>query len=120
MLKNTSLVLVLVGLMAGCSFIPDKFDNVEYMQLVNLNIVATEKTCTSVDVNAMKYYSRFLAKYSEGTLNSNTAEIYSIINKNVEELAAKENPSQAYCLAKKELIAQQTENAISTFGRRVK
>jgi hypothetical protein len=119
MAKNIS-VLFGILLLSGCALIPDRFDNVEYMQLVNLNLVASEKSCTIEDIVALKYYSRFLAKYSAGTLNTNVSSIYSDINSNVEELAARENPSTAYCLAKKEIIAEQTEMAISTFGKRIK
>ncbi len=119
MVKKLS-VLTAILMLPGCALIPDRFDNVEYMQLVNLNLVASERSCTVQDISALLYYSRFLTKYSAGTLNKNTADIYSSINSNAEELGAKENPSTAYCLAKKEIIAEQTEMAISTFGKRMK
>lgn len=119
MVKKLSAVVAFF-LLSGCALIPDRFDNVEYMQLVNLNLIAMEKSCNVQDISAMLYYSRFLTKYSAGTLNKNTSEIYSSINSNVEELGARENPSTSYCLAKKEIIAEQTNLAISTFGKRIK
>lgn len=119
MVKKLSILTAFV-LLSGCALIPDRFDNVEYMQLINLNLVASEKTCEISDISALQYYSRFLAKYSSGTLNKNVANIYASINSNVEELAARNNPSTAYCLAKKAIIAEQTEQAINTFGKRIK
>lgn len=119
MVKNISLLFGVL-LLSGCALIPDRFDNVEYMQLINLNLVASEPSCNTEDLVALKYYSRFLAKYSAGTLNKNVTSIYADINSNVEELITRENASTAYCLAKKEIIAEQTEMAISTFGKRIK
>ena len=108
MVKKLSALLILSTL-TGCALLPDKFDNVEYSQLVNLYLVASERSCLEQDIIAMKYYSKFLVKYSDGTLNKNVTSIYRDIASNVEQLATKDNPSTAYCLAKKDIIAEQAD-----------
>ena len=68
----------------------------------------------------MRYYSQFLQRYSEGTLNTNTAEIYAQIDSLVTELSSRENPSTGYCILKKQSIVEVTDKAIETFGGRFK
>ena len=117
-MMNKVNVFLLTIFLSSCSLLPDPFDNIEYMHLVHLNILAAEtKDC---QVSEMKYYSQFLQRYSEGTLNTNTAKIYGEINTLVEELHARENPSPMYCILKKESIVEVTDDAIETFGRRFK
>ena len=94
-MMNKVKVFLLTILLSSCSLLPDPFDNVEYMHLIH-------------------------QRYSEGTLNTNTAEIYAQIDSLVTELSSRENPSTGYCILKKQSIVEVTDKAIETFGGRFK
>jgi|TARA_A100001515_G_C4586992_1_gene214837 hypothetical protein len=114
-------VFLLCFFLSSCGLIPDKFDNIEYMYLVNLNLLATDsKGCSHMDATSMLYYSRFLQRYSQGTLNNNTEDIYNQIHSLTKEYYSRKNPSEGYCILKKETIAEITDEAIQTFGKRLK
>ena len=117
-MMNKVKVFLLTILLSSCSLLPDPFDNVEYMHLIHLNILAGETE--DCQTSGMRYYSQFLQRYSEGTLNTNTAEIYAQIDSLVTELSSRENPSTGYCILKKQSIVEITDEAIETFGGRFK
>ena len=114
-------VFLLCFLLSSCGLLPDPFDNIEYMYLVNLNILAEDSTdCSTITTTSMLHYSRFLQKYSAGTLNDNPTKIYDSIHSLVSELYSRKNPSAGYCVLKKETIVEVTSDAIKTFGGRFK
>ena len=116
------LTVVLTGC-AGFSLnqLPNKFDNVEYRDLVELNVLSKwSETCSPTEIERMDYLGNILKTYSKGTLNDNVAEIYSEVSSLTSELRARENPSQIYCKLKRENITIATEKAIEIFGGRLK
>jgi hypothetical protein len=127
--KNvTKLMLVIASLAvlvscSGVSFnrLPDKFDSVEYRDLVEINILSKwSDTCASPELDRLDYLGRILATYSRGALNDDVAEIYAEIGSIAAELRSRENPSPAYCKLKRKNITEATAQAIEIFGRRLK
>lgn len=120
MVKKLSIIALLL-LTTGCTLLPDKFDNVEYLELVRVDVMARySESCERSEIDQMVYHSRILKAYSAGTLNENVAGVYAEINDLVEELSARENPSYAYCKLKRENISNATTKAIEIFGGRLK
>jgi len=114
--------LVLAGC-AGFSFnrLPNKFDGVEYRDLVELNVLSQwSETCASPELERMDYLGRILKTYSSGTLNDDVAEIYNEVSSLASELRARENPSETYCKLKRNNITEATNKAIEVFGGRSK
>lgn len=117
-------ILVFTLFLSGCSildYMPDKFDNVEYERLVSLGVTVDMASGCDVDnIQEMLYNSRILKKYSQGTLGKGTTLVYSEINDLIEELNSRESPSVVYCDLKRKNIKSITEQAIETYGRRIK
>jgi hypothetical protein len=119
------IILSVAFLLAGCStiasWIPDKFDNVEYERLVQLNVtVDMVSGCDQDNIQDMLYNSRILKKYSQGTLGKDASVVYAEINSLVEEMNNRENPSVVYCELKRKNIRTLTEKAIDIYGNRLK
>lgn len=111
--------------LAGCAGslnrLPNKFDNVEYRDLVELNVLAGwSEDCARPELDRMAYLGKILSTYSAGSLNDDVAEIYKEVSDLTVELRARENPSDTYCKLKRTNIAEATERAIEVFGRRSK
>lgn len=105
--------------LAACGFMPSRYDNVEYMHLVYLNIAADgQHGCNHMESESMLFYSKVLRTYSQHTTNKNIREIYSQIQSLAQELVDRENPSAAYCNIKKGTIKDLTDQALAVYGGR--
>lgn len=104
--------------------LPDRFDNVEFAYLVELNVISSntfsEDFCKDAELKRMHYNATILAKYSEKTLNTNTADIYKQIKDLTFELMSRKDPSQGYCKVKRENITEVTDTALTIFGDKLK
>lgn len=113
--------LILTGCAGGFNRLPNKFDNVEYRDLVELNVLAGwSEGCARPELDRMEYLGKILSTYSAGSLNDDVAEIYKAVGDLTVELRARENPSDTYCRLKRTNIAEATDRAIQVFGRRSK
>ena len=124
-MKRIYILALSLILLSGCSsiqnFMPSNFDNAEFMQLAELKTAANwSTTCHPGELKRMAYISRTLNTYSANTLNANITNIYDGINSLVEELYARENPSEGYCKIKRQNIVLAIDSALDTFGGRVK
>lgn len=118
---KTIMMILFSIVLAGCTLIPSKFDNVEFGYLSELKVVsALDQTCDKEQLNRIRFLSQVLVVYSENALNKNIAEIYLELNNLTDELVARENPSAAYCRLKRENITEAADKALSTFGKRRK
>lgn len=116
-----NIIITLTLLLSGCGLIPSKFDNVEYMHLVYLNLASDNQDgCNHIENESMVFYSKFLYTYSEHTTNENIHKTYGEILSLAQELAKRENPSDAYCNIKKKTIKDLTSKAIEVYGGREK
>jgi hypothetical protein len=124
MKKIISIAIVSSFLLSGCAGLnrlPNKFDNVEYRDLVELNVLSKwGTTCNQAELDRMSYLGNILETYSAGTLNNDVAEIYKEISSLTAELKARENPSEVYCKLKRNTITESTNKAIKVFGGRLK
>lgn len=104
--------------------LPDRFDNVEFAYLVELNVISSnafsDDYCRDSELKRMHYNASILEKYSEKTLNINTSDIYKQIKDLTQELVSRQDPSQSYCKIKRENISEVTDNALTIFGDRLK
>lgn len=118
---KTASILLFSIILAGCSLIPSKFDNVEFGYLSELKAVSTlDYTCDKEQFERMKFLTSVLMVYSENTLNRNIAGIYLELNSLTAELAIRENPSSAYCRLKRKNISDVADRALEVFGKRRK
>lgn len=124
MKKILSIAIVSSILLSGCAGLnrlPNKFDNVEYRDLVELNVLSKwSTTCNQAELDRMSYLGNILETYSAGTLNNDVAEIYKEISSLTAELKTRENPSEVYCKLKRNTITESTNKAIEVFGGRLK
>jgi len=119
------LVGVLTTVLVGCSslsnLIPDKFDNVEYGNLVHLGVISENtKDCSSDQIQLAWSYSAFLEKYSEHTMNETNQKIYTQIHDLTTELRNRQDPSEGYCRIKWGNISSIVEEALAVAGSRMK
>jgi len=120
------IVLATTLLLSGCgtlmNLFPDRFDNVEYARLVDLNVYAKISkngvTCQRPDEAYRS--AKFLEVYSQGTMNETNQTIYSEISSLVTELYQRNDPSPAYCKLKWKNVETATNDAISLSGARIK
>jgi len=120
------IVLATTLLLSGCgslaNLFPDQFDNVEYSQVVNLNVSAsinkTKPQCTRPE--DVYHNAKFLEVYSKGTMNETNQNIYVEIGSLVDELYTRENPSPVYCKLKWNNIEKATSEVIALSGARIK
>lgn len=113
-------VFVLAGCASSLNRLPNKFDNVEYRDLVELNVLSKwSDTCKSSELKRMDYLGKILSTYSSNRLNADIAEIYSEISRLTSELRERENPSDAYCKLKRDNISETTDRALEVFGERL-
>lgn len=113
--------VLLVGCAGSLNRLPSKFDNVEYRDLVELNVLSKwSETCASPELERMDYLGRILATYGSNALNDDIGEIYTEVSSLASELRARENPSPAYCKLKRTNISEATDRAIEVFGGRMK
>lgn len=124
MKKTIAIAVVGTFLLTGCAglnVLPNKFDNVEYRDLVELNVLSKWSTsCVQTEIDRMAYLGKILETYSTGSLNNNVAEIYKDISSLTTELKTRENPSELYCKLKRNTITEATDKAIQVFGGRLK
>jgi hypothetical protein len=124
MKKILSIAIVSSILLSGCAGLnrlPNKFDNVEYRDLVELNVLSKwSTTCNQAELDRMSYLGNILETYSAGTLNNDVSEIYKEISSITAELKTRENPSEVYCKLKRNTITESTNKAIEVFGGRLK
>ena len=120
-----TIVLMTTLLLSGCgiaNLIPDQFDNIEYSQVVNLNVSASinkdKLICTRPE--HVYHNAKFLEVYSKGTMNETNQNIYTEVTSLVEELYKRENPSPVYCKLKWGNIEKATEEVIALSGTRIK
>lgn len=107
--------------LAACGFMPSRYDNVEYMHLVYLNIASDSQTgCNHLENESILFYSRVLTQYSKHTTNKNIADTYNKIQALAQELNDRKEPSAAYCNIKKETIKTLTDQALEVYGGRSK
>lgn len=119
MSMKTKLIIAFTLLLSGCGLMPSKFDNVEYMHLVYLNLASgNQDGCNHIENQSMVFYSKFLYTYSKHTTNKNIHNTYEEILSLTQELAKRENPSDTYCNIKKKTINNLTNQAIEVYGGR--
>ena len=114
------MALFLVGCESVANLVPDRFDNVEYAMLVDLNVDAmmSNGSCEFSETTYRK--SLFLKRYSQGTMNKTSQNLYREVHSLVEEFYQRENPSPIYCKMKWENILVVTDKAIELTGSRIK
>jgi hypothetical protein len=113
--------VILIFVLAGCAVmdkLPDKFDSMEYSELVRLNLISEQTTCSVEDIKQAYKMAAFLEKYSEHRMNANNQEIYDQIFDIVAELENREAPSDAYCRIKWQNINNITDTALEVSGKR--
>ena len=128
-LKTLALVLA-TAMFAGCSnlgnWIPEKYDAVEFNRLAELHVIATGSArdqmvwCMPSELKYIRYNSQVLAVYAEHTLKDRIAEIYAEIADLAQELASRQEPSEAYCRIKRNNISELTYRALEVYGQRSK
>ena len=114
----TTLLLFTV---AGCAVmdkLPDKFDSMEYGELVRLNLISEQTTCSIEDIKQAYKMAAFLDRYSDHRMNSNNQKIYDQIFDLVAELENREAPSDAYCRIKWQNINSVTGSALEESAKR--
>lgn len=108
-------------MLAACGLMPSRYDHVEYMHLVYLNIATDSQTgCNHLENESILFYSKVLSRYSEHTTNKNIADTYGKIQALAQELVDRKNPSTAYCNIKKETIRDLTSQALEIYAGRSK
>lgn len=121
-MKYTAAALAGASVMlAACGLMPSRYDSVEYMHLVYLNIASdNQQGCNHLEAESILFYSKVLHKYSEHTTNKNIADTYGKIQSLAQELAERKEPSAAYCNIKKETIRELSAEALRVYGGRSK
>ena len=123
-MKKGIIIVGIVLSLAGCAnignLVADKFDNVEYGKLVELNVdaITSEGRCP-LSQDTYKN-SLWLKIYSAGTMNDTSTDLYKELHGLVEEFYNRENPSEVYCKLKWENIVKATDDAIALTGSRIK
>ena len=123
---NKGIIIVTIAMLSltGCANVAnifaDRFDNVEYGKLVELNVdaIASEGNCPLSKETYKK--ALWLKIYSEGTMNDTSSDLYEELYGLVEEFYNRENPSDVYCNLKWENIVKATDDAIALTGSRIK
>ena len=123
-------VIAVTVIFAGCSnlsnLIPEKYDAVEFNRLAELHVITKGSArdqmvwCLPSEIKYIRYNSEVLAVYAEHTLKPRIAEIYAEIADLARELAARKEPSEAYCRIKRNNITELTRSALEVFGTRSK
>lgn len=121
-MKYTAAALAGASVMlAACGLMPSRYDNVEYMHLVYLNIAAdNQQGCNHLENESILFYSQVLHRYSEYTTNKNIVDTYNKILGLARELNDRKEPSAAYCNIKKETIKDLSAEALRVYGGRSK
>lgn len=119
-MKYTAMTAVAMSVvLAACGLMSSKYDNVEYMHLVYLNIAAdNQHGCNHVENESILFYSKVLTTYSKHTTNKNITDTYGKIQALSQELVNRERPSDAYCNIKKQTIKELTDQALAVYGGR--
>ena len=108
-------------MLAACGLMPSRYDNVEYMHLVYLNIATDSQAgCNHLENESILFYSKVLHRYSEHTTNKNIVNTYDKILSLAQELNDRKDPSAAYCNIKKETIRELSAEALRVYGGRSK
>lgn len=120
-MKHGLLIIATLLTLSGCAnLFSDRFDNVEYGMLVQLNVDSiTQRTDCPLKLDTYKK-SLALKIYSEGTMNDTSKDIYNEIHGLVDEFYTRENPSPVYCDLKWDNIQDATTRAIELTGSRIK
>jgi hypothetical protein len=126
-IKHVGITLaIVVGLLAtGCGtlkdYLPENFDNSEYMKLAEMSYVSKmSNSCDVAELETMKYWSGVLMHYSDGTLKENITDIYTGIHELTIDVLETVDPSVVYCRIERQKIDGVIGEAMDTFGDRKK
>ena len=119
-MKNISVFLSVI-LLSSCSFIGPKFDNIEYMMLVDvdLTIQDIESKCNSGQgiVREIEYLIRETRRFDKYTSNLSDSNkdvktVAVILNKDAHQMLSfykKKGHNEKYCVRKTKLMRQKAE-----------
>jgi hypothetical protein len=93
-MKYSAITLAFIAsVLAACNSMPNRYDNVEYMHLVYLNIAAdNQEGCNRLESESLVFYAKVLSKYTANVTNKNISDIYNQLLSLTQELAQRENP----------------------------
>ena len=113
-----------ITLLSGCSNIMgivgmQPFDNKEYGLIVDIRTKANTGDCSKENLQSLYSDTRTLKNYTQYIPHNNkTSSMATDLNKLVEELHKKENPSNVYCKLKLNIVTQSAEEIQRVVGNK--
>lgn len=128
-MKNIFAVIACVMVVTACGWMPPKFDNVQYNNIVTLKyyVESVGEVCGTDKVKqtlpALQMYAHINSTYVSHTReDDNVKQSIVIIRQQIEELADKYNepqaPSKQYCSLKVQIIDEGVSAILATTGDR--
>jgi hypothetical protein len=108
------LLLVIMITIAGCQYIPSKWDSNEARSIIDIEMSAKHFDCSNIpsQINDLTRQVEWFNTYSESRGSNDIVALFAELDKTVKEFkdrSDKGSVSGMYCEIKKKILIQQTE-----------